>query len=315
MQQTYHVPVLLREVLDLLSIKPHGVYIDGTLGGGGHFRAIADRLFDGGKIIGLDRDRQAIENFQKNGYHRNLVSIILEQSRFSDFDSILDKYAIGKVDGILLDLGVSSKQIDAAERGFSYMQDAALDMRMDQSQPLTARDLIYNSDEEQLSEILADYGEIRNSDRMAHTIKKYLKTNDLNTSADLKACIEGEYGSHVKIQVYAKLFQALRIAVNGELEQLTIFLSKALKFLSPGGRVAVISYHSLEDRIVKEFMRSAEEPCICPPDFPMCTCHKPVLLKRVTRKAVRAADEEIKANPRARSARLRVAERTEVPLK
>jgi len=318
----YHVPVLLNEVLELFVAGGVGVYVDGTLGGGGHFRAVAGRLSGGllnkevsistekALLIGIDRDQEAIDNVLRADLEGKGVEIIVERSRFSEFDSVLRKHNIEKVQGLFADLGVSSRQIDAEERGFMYMGDAALDMRMDSSTGITAARLLAESGEERLAEILESYGEIRNAGRMAGVIKNYMKHDEINTSADLKACIEREYGSRVKIQVFAKLFQALRIAVNDELGELRTFLDKSVKYLAHGGRLAVISYHSLEDRMVKEFMRSAEESCICPPRQPVCTCNKPVLFKRVNRKAVTARPEETARNPRSRSARLRVAERT-----
>lgn len=309
----YHVPVLIHEVLDLLSIKENGTYLDGTLGGGGHFRAIADRLSEKGTVIGIDRDEQALVNMGVWA-SSSKPKVVLKKIRFSSFDQVLKENGIGKVDGLLVDLGVSSKQIDAAERGFSYMQEADLDMRMDQAGGITARELLKSVDEVELARILGEYGEIRNPQRMASVIKEYMKQHEINTSTDLRACIESEYGKNIKIQIFAKLFQALRIAVNSELEELQVFLSKSVKYLVSGGRLAVISYHSLEDRMVKEFIREAEESCICPPELPMCSCRKPVYLKRVNRKAVTASEQEIEGNPRSRSARLRVAERTEVEL-
>ncbi len=309
----YHIPVLVHEVLDLLSIKENGTYLDGTLGGGGHFRALADRLSEKGTIIGIDRDSQALDNISSRTSNLK-PKVVLQKSRFASFDQVLEDNGIGKLDGVLVDLGVSSKQIDAAERGFSYMQEADLDMRMDQSEGITARELLKSVDEGELARILGEYGEIRNPQRMAGVIKEYLKQHEINTSSDLRACIESEYGKNIKIQIFAKLFQALRIAVNRELEELQVFLAKSVKFLAAGGRLAVISYHSLEDRIVKEFIREAEESCICPPELPVCSCSKPVYLKRVNRKAVTASEQEIAVNPRSRSARLRVAERTETEL-
>jgi 16S rRNA (cytosine1402-N4)-methyltransferase len=330
----YHVPVLLKEVLELF-VTGGGVYVDGTLGGGGHFRAVAERLSGAGltnktassetaasldkavsasaeraALIGIDRDSEAIDNALRGGFDYTGVRVIVERSRFSEFDAVLRKYNIEKVQGLFVDLGVSSRQIDAPERGFTYMGDAALDMRMDGSRGVTAARLLADSGEGELAEILENYGEIRNAGRMARVIKNYMKNCEIRTSADLKACVEREYGANVKIKVFAKLFQALRIAVNDELGELRSFLDKSVKYLAEGGRLAVISYHSLEDRMVKEFLRSAEEPCVCPPRQPVCTCDKPVLFRRVTKKAVTAQAEEIARNPRSRSARLRVAERT-----
>lgn len=307
----YHIPVLLNEVLELLVTDVNGVYVDGTLGGGGHFRAIGQSVSEKATVIGIDRDQQALENFNKTGLSGISAKVIIERSRFSQFDSVLQNNGIDKVQGLFVDLGVSSRQIDEPERGFMYMKESALDMRMDSSAGLTAAELLEESRENDLAEILEKYGEIRNAKRMASVIKSYMKHNKILTSADLKACIVKEYGANVKIQVFAKLFQALRIAVNGELEELAVFLEKSVKYLAAGGRLAVISYHSLEDRMVKEFIRKAEEACECAPDIPVCKCKKQVLFKRVNRKAVIASDEEIKVNSRSRSARLRVARRTE----
>ncbi|MDR2577486.1 MAG: 16S rRNA (cytosine(1402)-N(4))-methyltransferase RsmH [Chitinispirillales bacterium] len=321
----YHVPVLLGEVLELLvgggdmaqpSIKDsRKVYVDGTLGGGGHFRAVAGALSgrDGAGecvVIGIDRDREALDNVRRGGLGGTGAKVILEQSRFSEFDSVLRKHGIDRVAGLLVDLGVSSRQIDAPGRGFMYMRDAPLDMRMDQGGGLTAAEFLEHSDEGELALVFEKYGEIRNARRMAGVIKDYMRQKKILTSADLKDCLTREYGANLKIQVFAKLFQALRIAVNGELEELRLFLDKSVRWLAEGGRIAVISYHSLEDRMVKEFFRAAEGACVCDPGLPVCNCNRPVLLKRVNRKAVTASDEEITLNPRSRSARLRVAERT-----
>jgi 16S rRNA (cytosine1402-N4)-methyltransferase len=311
----YHVPVLLGETLSLL-VGGGGVYVDGTLGGGGHFRAIAERASAGGGasatppiIIGIDRDREAAENARRAGFDGLSAKIIIEQARFSEFDSVLRKHNIERVQGLFVDLGVSSRQIDEPSRGFMYMSDAPLDMRMDQSGGETAAEFLERCGEDELAWALDKYGEVRNARRMAGAVKAFARQRKILTSADLKACIAREYGDNFKIQALAKLFQALRIAVNGELDELRAFLDKSVDYLAVGGRVAVISYHSLEDRMVKEFFRVGEEPCVCDPRQPVCNCGKPVLFRRVSRKAVTAGEEEVKRNPRARSARLRVAER------
>jgi 16S rRNA (cytosine1402-N4)-methyltransferase len=318
----YHVPALLNEALELLlgggASRPSGggaVFVDGTLGGGGHFRAIAEELSkrsgaENDVIIGIDRDREAIENARRVGFDGISARVILEQARFSEFDAVLRKHGIGKVCGLFADLGVSSRQIDVAERGFMYMNDAPLDMRMDQSCGFTAAAFLAGANEGALAYALEEYGEIRNAGRMAGAIKDYMGANKILTSSDLKKCLAREYGANLKIQVLAKLFQALRIAVNGELGELRSFLNKSADWLSEGGRLAVISYHSLEDRMVKEFFRAAEGECACPPGQPVCTCSKTALFRRVNRKAVTASEGEIARNPRSRSARLRVAERT-----
>jgi len=313
----YHVPVLLGEVLDLFVSGRGGVYVDGTLGGGGHFKAVAERAverFPGNGpapvvMIGIDRDGEAVERARRTSFDGIRAEIIVEQARFSEFDAVLNKYDIKQVHGLLADLGVSSRQIDEPGRGFMYMRDAPLDMRMDQGGGMTAAEFLEHSGEEELTDVLAKYGEIRNAPRLAKTIKKYMRGNKMETSADLRKCIEQEYGEHVDIKLLAKLFQALRISINGELAELRTFLEKSVNYLAEGGRVAVISYHSLEDRMVKDFFREAEAACVCDPNQPICTCGKQVLLRRINRKAITASEGEIKLNPRARSARLRIAER------
>jgi len=311
----YHVPALLNETLELL-VSGGGVYVDGTLGGGGHFRAIAGRaaaLSVNGSapavMVGIDRDGEAVERARGEGFGGVNAEIIIERARFSEFDAVLGKHNIEKVQGLFVDLGVSSRQIDEPVRGFMYMKDAPLDMRMDQSGGTTAAELLRNCGEEELTDIFDRYGEIKNAPRLARTVKAFIANNRMETSADLKSCVIKEYGGRVDIKLLAKLFQALRIAVNGELAELKTFLDKSITYLAEGGRLAVISYHSLEDRTVKDFLREAEASCVCDPNQPICTCNKQVLLKRINRKAVTASEEEIKRNPRARSARLRVAER------
>ena len=311
----YHVPVLLGEVLELFVSDRPGVYVDGTLGGGGHFRAIgerAGRCSEKGApvvMIGIDRDAEAVEKARRSSFDGLGAEVIIERSRFSEFDAVLGKHNIEKVQGLFVDLGVSSRQIDEPGRGFMYMREAPLDMRMDQSAGITAAEFLEQCGEGELSEILEKYGEIRNAPRLAGAIKADMVDNEIKTSADLRNCVTREYGERVDIKLLAKLFQALRISVNGELAELKTFLDKSVNYLCKGGRVAVISYHSLEDRMVKDFFRDAEASCVCDPNQPVCTCDKQVLLRRVNRKALTASDEEIKRNPRARSARLRVAER------
>jgi 16S rRNA (cytosine1402-N4)-methyltransferase len=314
----YHVPVLIGEVLELFVSDSGGIYVDGTLGGGGHFSAVADRAVSLAAkrsgpapvvMIGIDRDGEAAERARRSSFDGSGAKIIIEQARFSEFDAVLAKHGIEKVSGLFADLGVSSRQIDEPARGFMYMKDAPLDMRMDQSGGMTAAEFLEQCETEELTDVLDKYGEIRNAPRLAGTIKAYMRGNKMETSADLRNCVTKEYGERFDIKLMAKLFQALRIRVNGELDELQIFLDKSITYLAKGGRIAVISYHSLEDKMVKEFFRKAEVACVCDPNQPVCTCDKQVLLRRITRKAVTASNEEIKLNPRSRSARLRVAER------
>jgi 16S rRNA (cytosine1402-N4)-methyltransferase len=304
----YHTPVLLQEVLESLVVRKPGKYLDGTVGGGGHFRAIADHLNQRSTLIGIDRDPDAIENIV--GYQPSEgIQIIVEQCRFSQFDAILHKYEIEVLDGVFLDLGVSSYQIDTPERGFSYMKHSLLDMRMNPDDTVTASTLIADSSEEHLADILERYGEVGNPLRMARTLKKCIASQPIRTSTDLKKCLEREYGPQLKIKIFAKVFQALRIAVNRELEELEVFLSKIFSYLSPGGRLAIIAYHSLEDRLVKRFIQENERQCVCPPELPMCRCGRKPLLKRINRRAIKSSESEIKVNPRARSARLRITQK------
>lgn len=303
----YHQPVLKEEVCDLLITDKSGCYIDCTLGGGGHFWSLAEKLSSNAVLIGIDRDMDAIK-WNKMTMISDGPSIIIEQSRFSQFDDVLEKHNISGLNGALLDLGVSSFQIDTESRGFTYMKGSALDMRMNTSEGISASELLEQSSEEQLSSILSEYGEVHNAVRMARAIKS---CKNIKTSSDLRSCLTQEYGPNLQIKVVAKVFQALRIAVNDELGELKRFLEKITGYLLSSGRLAVIAYHSLEDRMVKDFIREQEQGCVCPIDLPYCICEKQVMLKRITRKATRASVAEIKSNPRSRSARLRVAERTE----
>lgn len=310
MQDDYHVPVLFKEVLNGLALKSYGVYLDCTLGGGGHFRGIAEKLNSDGCVIGVDRDLEAInwvtEDLKKRDYSTKLI---IAKSRFGDFDKVLSENKINGIDGVLADLGVSSHQIDEAERGFTYREDSFLDMRMDRNESLTAQSFLETCSVEVLTEVLREYGEVKNAHRMAVAIKRSVENMGISTSEDLKACLSSEYGHELSYKVLSKIFQALRIAVNGELEQLKNFLNKSVNALNKGGRLVIISYHSLEDRMVKEFIRDKEKSCVCSPDVPFCVCDKKQELKRITRKAIKATDEELELNPRSRSARLRIAEK------
>jgi 16S rRNA (cytosine1402-N4)-methyltransferase len=305
-QEFYHEPVLKNEIVSLLVTDKKGIYLDCTLGGGGHFRAVAECLEPGATMIGIDRDSDAIQWNLKNPVQAEL-RVIIEQSPFSEFDMVLKKHSISAVDGMLLDLGVSSWQIDNKDRGFSFMGDGELDMRMNRSCGISAAEFIRTSSEAELCDILDKYGEVQNVKRMARTIKQC--SFPIVTTLDLKNCLTKEYGPNLKYKVLAKVFQAIRIAVNDELGELQRFLEKAVQYLKPSGRIAVMAYHSLEDRIVKEFFRSGEQGCICPPSQPVCTCKEVASLKRITRKSLQADDAEIARNPRSRSVRVRVVER------
>ena len=305
----YHAPALLEEVRSLIPHTAGGVYLDGTLGGGGHFRAMAGKLDSTATLIGIDRDKEAIEwNLAHPPASR--ARIIIEQGRFSMFDRTLQKHGIPQLNGILLDLGVSSHQIDSAGRGFSYLHEGDLDMRMDPDAGIPASAFIRTATESELAKVLRDYGEVDGAERIAGAIKAEAMRHPIVTSIDLREAVSKALSGNLSIKLLAKIFQALRIAVNDELGELKRFLGKVLDFLSPGGRLAVISYHSLEDRMVKEYMREHERICICPPEAPRCTCSRDPLFKRITKKAIKASEQEIAMNRRSRSARLRVVERT-----
>jgi 16S rRNA (cytosine1402-N4)-methyltransferase len=291
--EAYHVPVLLDESVDALAVKPEGTYLDATVGGGGHFRKILSKLDKRGTAIGIDRDPEAIEWCRAQGGH-DAATVILEQCTFSGFGTVLDRHGIASLDGLLLDLGVSSHQIDAAGRGFSYMKEAALDMRMDPSADTTAARFCAQASENDLARALATFGEITNPIRMAAAIKKCQASRPLRTSTDLVACLKREYGPALAVKVIAKVFQALRIAVNDELAELAACLNAALSYVKKGGRIAVISYHSLEDRLVKHMIRGSAREGV---------------LRAITKKPLTPSREEVMNNPSARSAKMRCAER------
>lgn len=303
----YHLPVLLNETVSLLVTSKEGVYIDGTLGGGGHSAALLALLAPAGKVVGIDRDPEAIA--------RATARLSTEEGRFSavrgNYSAIAEILAglgIEKVDGILLDLGVSSRQLDAGERGFSFMRDGPLDMRMGPDAPLTAAQIVNDYPEERLVRVFREYGEEPRAARAARSIAAQRGKAPFSTTGELAAAIEKALGRNSEKHPATRIFQALRIEVNRELEGLEKFLASFPKVLKPGGRVAVISYHSLEDRLVKNAFRALEPHCVCPPRSPICNCGEPGILRVLTRKAVKPSDEETKANSRARSARLRAAE-------
>lgn len=308
---SYHTPVLAEEILRLFLHRSSGVYLDGTVGGGGHFWAMAGMMDSAGVLIGIDRDPDAIS---WNREHRPECrpGVILEQERFAEFDLVLERHALSMLDGVFLDLGVSSRQIDSRDRGFTYMKDAPLDMRMDPTRGIPASELLDRASDDELAAILRDFGEVEKAPRIARGIKGCMRRHPITTSSELRECIAELFSGRVSIPLLAKIFQALRIAVNDELGELRRFLSKVINVLRPGARLAVISYHSLEDRMVKEFIRVNEGACRCPPESPVCRCDRSPLLRRLTKKAIRPSDQEVTRNPRSRSARLRIAERTEV---
>ena len=307
-----HEPVLLAETIGLLNIKPDGVYYDGTIGGAGHSLEIAKRLGENGRLIGTDRDEEAVSAAREklSAYRKNCTVV---HANFRDFLSVMETEKIPGADGILLDLGVSSHQFDDGDRGFSYRFDAPLDMRMDRGSELTAETIVNTYPEEKIKEILEVYGEERFAGSIARKIVKARAEKEIKTTFELVDIIRSAVpakilrtGGHPAKQT----FQALRIECNDELNILSETLGKAIDFLNPGGRIAVITFHSLEDRIVKNAFRNAENPCTCPKNFPVCVCGKKPKGSVVTRKPVTASQEELVRNHRAESAKLRVFEKT-----
>ena len=310
MDEAKHVSVLLHECIENLNIRPDGLYVDGTLGLGGHSEAIASRL-DGGRLIAIDRDDTAIARASKR-LERYGDRITYIHGNFSEAAAILDGLGIEGVDGMLFDLGVSSPQLDEAQRGFSYMQDAPLDMRMDRSCGITAGEVVNTWDEVRLSRILWDYGEERYARRIAAAIVRRRETAPLNSTLELVDVIRSAMPAAAlreKQHPAKRSFQAIRIAVNDELGAIASMLDTAPDKLLPGGRLCVISFHSLEDRIVKSGINARENGCTCPREAPVCTCGFVRTLRSVSRKPILPSEEEIARNPRARSAKLRVAER------
>ncbi len=309
----HHVSVLLEECIQGLNIKPDGSYLDGTLGGAGHSEAICHHLGEKGVLIGIDQDRHAIEAAQER-LEKFEDRIILYQDNFANVKNVLEKVKVLKVNGIVLDLGVSSYQLDEAERGFSYMQDGPLDMRMDPEGLRSAQNVINEYSEEDLARIIKEYGEERWAKRIARFIVEERKKKPFTTTMELvevikKAVPKGARrdGPHPA----KRTFQAIRIEVNQELAILEQSIKDMVDVLDTGGRLCIITFHSLEDRIVKQTFRHLENPCICPPDFPICICGKQPVAKIITRKPILPTNEEIGINPRARSAKLRILEKIE----
>ncbi|MCL2225278.1 MAG: 16S rRNA (cytosine(1402)-N(4))-methyltransferase RsmH [Defluviitaleaceae bacterium] len=304
-----HIPVMLSEAVEGLNIKSEGVYVDCTLGGGGHSAAICQMLTTG-KLIGIDRDENAINAASDRIGSKNFTAV---HGNFHDLPDILDKLNVAQVDGILMDLGISSHQIDTAERGFSFRFNGPLDMRMDRTAPLTAKDIVNLYDEKELVKILFEYGEERHSRRIARSICAEREISPIETTTRLAEIIENaqpraKYGKH-QPHPAMRSFMALRIAVNDELSPLASVLKNAVPFLRKGGRFAAITFHSLEDRIVKTTFAKLANPCDCPRDIPYCVCGKTPSLRVITRKPITPSPQELTNNSRAHSAKLRVAEK------
>lgn len=311
--QFAHEPVLLNECMESLAIRPDGVYVDGTLGGGGHSSNILMRLGEHGRLIGIDRDGDAIAaaTARLNG-DRRFTAL---RGNFHDVRALLGGIGIERIDGMLLDLGVSSYQLDEGSRGFSYHADAPLDMRMDRSQATSARTIVNEYSQQELARVIRDWGEENWAVQIARVICDRRKAHPIETTGELVDVIDAAIPAKVRRRDGShparRTFQALRIEVNDELAPLRAALEDAANMLSPGGRLCVIAFHSLEDRIVKQTFRTLQNPCVCPPSFPVCVCGRKPLGRQLTGKPITAGAEELERNPRSRSATLRVFERGE----
>ena len=303
-----HISVLLSESIEGLNINPNGIYVDGTVGGAGHSIEIAKKLSSSGKLIAFDRDPDAIKIAQSRLNEYKNVQIL--KSNYSEMKFELNKLGINKIDGILLDLGVSSHQLDTVDRGFSYSQDTDLDMRMSQ-EGITAKDVVNNYKLEELSRILFEYGEEKFARKIAYNIIKYREEKNIEKTSELVEIIKNSVPYKVKREKNPckKTFQAIRIEVNKELEHLSLFLEDAFNLLNTNGRLAIITFHSLEDRLVKQRFNKLTKGCECPPEFPICICGKKPLGKLINKKPIEANQEELEVNNRSRSAKLRVIER------
>lgn len=320
MENTYHIPVLLNEVISGLEIKPNGIYVDLTLGGAGHSSEIAKKLSNG-ILIGFDKDVEAISEstkklstvikISKDGLPKAGEALLINKD-FKLAPEILKSLGIESVDGILIDLGVSSHQIDTPSRGFSFKTSGDLDMRMDQSQNLTAKKLVNELSEEQLKKIFWEFGEEEFASKISKNIVKERQNGSIETTLQLNEIVENALPKKVVFSrggAAKKVFQALRIAVNGELDNLKETLENLIEMLKPGGKICIISFHSLEDRIVKSVFKEKSLGCVCPPSFPKCVCNHKASIKIITKKPIVASEKELKQNSRSASAKLRIAEK------
>lgn len=306
-----HTSVLLNETIEGLKIKPDGIYVDGTLGGGGHSEKIAERLSENGRLIGIDQDEAAIaaagERLERFG---SKVAIV--RNNYRNTKNVLKSMNIDRIDGMILDLGVSSYQLDTEERGFSYRYDAPLDMRMDLRQTLTARDIVNNYSETELFHIIRDYGEDKFAKNIAKHIARAREEKQIETTSELNEIIKAAIPAKMRAEgghPSKRTYQAIRIECNKELEVLKESLDELIGILKPGGRLCIITFHSLEDRIVKTAFKKAENPCTCPPSFPVCICGKESQGKVITGKPVLPGAEELNVNTRSKSAKLRIFEK------
>lgn len=306
-----HTSVLFDECMQGLCIKADGIYVDGTLGGGGHSSGICERLGENGILIGIDRDRDALEAAEKRLETYSCKKYFV-QSNYSDIKDVLEQLEIEKIDGALLDLGVSSFQLDNPDRGFSYMQDAPLDMRMNRADDFSAYDVVNSYDTKELKEVISSYGEERWAARIADFVVKARKEKPVETTGELVDIIKAAIPAAARRDgphPAKRTFQAIRIEVNDELGQLKRAVDEFCDVLAPGGRLCIISFHSLEDRIVKEVINKRINPCVCPKEFPLCVCGRVGDIQKKSNKVILPSEREVETNPRARSAKLRIAEK------
>ena len=304
-----HISVLLHETVDSLNVKPDGIYVDCTLGGAGHTSLILSRLGENGRVIGIDRDDDALANAKAKINDSRLITV---KDNFENIASAVEYAGYENVDGILMDLGVSSHQLDVAERGFSYMKDAPLDMRMDQTSPLTAFEVVNGYSERELARILRDYGEEKFASKIASRICSARENKKIETTLELADIITQAIPAKFRFDggnPAKRSFQAIRIEVNGELDCIPKAIQQGAELLNVGGRMSIISFHSLEDRLVKNGFQALERPCTCPSDFPICVCGKKQVVKIITKKPILPSEEELENNSRSHSAKLRVCEK------
>jgi len=308
LMQKVHQSVLLNETVNNLVINKSGIYVDGTIGFAGHAKKIMSKLDKKGKLIGIDLDSYALKCSKDNLSQFPKQSYSLYKGNFSEFPKILKKIGISEVDGLVVDLGISSYQINSGHRGFSYINDGKLDMRFNNENGISAKELLNNINEDDLSRIIKIYGQEKKHRRIAISIIKYSNKGKMNTTYDLKHAIEAVANNRFIKKTLSRVFQAIRIKINREIENLNLFLDESLNYLKKGGRVAIISFHSIEDKIVQNFFKKYSTGCICPSIFPICICNNKAKIKTIIKKGILPSDREISLNSRSRSARLRIAE-------